>query len=85
MPKRVNQQSQDLRYTSVHFSRPYRSVQEEGGETLTDSISTCLCGHCFLIPTFCDFCRPFMPLWGEREMVRFAARRTADDDPPSHL
>jgi hypothetical protein len=75
----------DLRYTSVHFSRPYRSVKGEGGETLTDSISTCLFVGCFLMPTFCNFCRPFMPLWGEREMVRFAARRTADDDPPSHL
>jgi len=75
----------DLRYPSVHFSRPYRSVKGEGGETLTDSISTCLFVDCFLMPTFCHFCRSFMPLWGEREMVRFAARRTADDDPPSHL
>jgi hypothetical protein len=37
------------------------------------------------MPTFSNFCSPFLPRWGEREMVRFAARRTADDDPPSHL
>jgi hypothetical protein len=75
----------DLRYTSVHFSRPYRSVKCEGGETRIASATTCLFVHCLLMPTFCSFCSPFMPLWGEREMLRFAARRTADDDPPSPL
>ncbi len=48
-------------------------------------VTTCLFAHYLLMPTFCHFCSPFMPFWGEREMVRFAARRTADDDPPSHL
>jgi hypothetical protein len=75
----------DLRYPSVHFSRPDRSVKGEGRETCTDSISICVCVDCFFMPTFGNFCRPSLPLGGEREMVRFAARRTADDAPPSHL
>jgi hypothetical protein len=75
----------DLRYLSVHFSRPYRPVKGGGGETLRHPVTNCLLVACLLMPTFCPFCSSFLPLWGEREMVRFATRRTADDDPPSRL
>ena len=75
----------NLRYLSVHFSRPYRPVKGGGGETLRHPVTNCLLVDCLLMPTFCHFCSSFLPLWGEREMVRFATRRTADDDPPSRL
>ena len=51
----------DLRYLSVHFSRPYRPVKGGGGETLRHPVTNCLLVDCLLIPTFCHSAALFCP------------------------